>query len=68
MTGKVIRRSLETEDYNVARNRLPDVLAEMRGAKNAAAARTLGAALQTEADRVDPSIKVTTRHYYKQIS
>lgn len=33
MTGKVIRPSLETEDYHVARNRLPNELAEMRGAK-----------------------------------
>lgn len=66
--GKVIRRCLDTDDYNTAANRLPAVLAEMRGARNAAAAGTLGAAIQAEADREDPAIKETTRHYYQQIA
>ena len=66
--GKTIRRSLDTEDYNIAKNRLPGVLAEMRGASNATKASTFGAALQAEADRVDPAIKKTTQHYYKQIA
>ena len=68
VSGKVIRRSLDTEDYNIAKNRLPSVLAEIRGAKNASRAGTLGAAIQAEADREDPSIKASTRHYYRQIS
>jgi len=40
--GKIIRRWLDTDDYNTAPNWLPPVLAEMRGARNAAAAGTLG--------------------------
>jgi integrase len=57
VAGKVIRRSLDTDDFNTAKNRLPAVLAEIRGATNATAAGTLGAA-----------IKETTRHYYQQIA
>jgi integrase len=68
LSGKKIRRSLATEDYNTAKNRLPAVLAEMRGAKNASEAGTLGAAIKAEAMRQDPAIKETTRHYYQQIS
>jgi integrase len=68
VAGKIIRRSLDTEDYNIAKNRLAPVLAEMRGAKNASAAGTLGAAIQEEADREDPTIKKSTRHYYRQIA
>jgi len=63
--GKLIRRSLGTEDYNQAVIRLPGVLAEMKGAKNAAAAGTLGAAIKEEADRDDPTIKGTTQIYYR---
>ena len=35
VAGKVIRRSLETGDFNEAKNRLSDALVEMQGAKNA---------------------------------
>lgn len=63
--GKLIRRSLDTDDYNQANLRLPGVLAEMRGAKNAAAAGTLGAAIKEESDRDDPTIKKTTQVYYR---
>ena len=66
--GKVIRRSLDSADYNVAKNRLPAVLAEMRGATNATAAGTLGQAIKEEAHREDPAIKETTRHYYQQVA
>lgn len=68
VAGKVIRRSLDTDDYNVAKNRLPAVLAEIRGAANASSAGTLGQAIKDEAHREDPAIKETTRHYYRQIS
>lgn len=63
--GKIIRRCLGTEDYNQAVIRLPRVLAEMRGSKNASAAGTLGAAIKDEAHRFDPTIKVTTQTYYR---
>ena len=65
--GNKFRRSLDTDDFNIAKNRLPAVIAEMRGAKNASSAGTLGAAITAEADRDDPTIKKTTRHYYQQI-
>lgn len=68
VSGKVIRRCLETDDFNTAKNRLPGVLEEIRGAKNASKAGTLGAAIQSEAEREDSSIKSTTRHYYRQIA
>ena len=68
VSGKVIRRSLETDDYTTAKNRLPGVLEEIRGAKNAIEAGTLGQAIHDEAHRDDPAIKATTRHYYRQIS
>jgi integrase len=68
VAGKVIRRSLETDDFNVAKNRLPAALVEMKGAKNATNAASLGIAIQVEAAREDPTIKVTTRHYYGQIA
>jgi len=68
VSGKVIRRSLETEDYMTAKNRLPAVLEEIRGAKNASKAGTLGTAIHHEAKREDPAIKMTTRKYYRQIS
>ena len=66
VSGKIIRRSLDTEDYAAASARLPGVLSELRGASNAAAAGSFGAALETEANRNDPSIKSTTRTYYKE--
>jgi integrase len=68
VAGKVIRRCLDTDDYNIAKNRLAGVLEEIRGAKNASAAGTLGAAIADEAQREDPAIKEATRHYYKQIA
>ena len=66
--GKLIRRSLDTEDYNVAKNRLPGILEEMRGARNSAAANSLGDALRTEAKRNDPTIKDSTQNYYQAIA
>lgn len=68
VSGKLIRRSLDTDDYQVAKNRLPAILDEMRGAKNASLAGTLGQAIHDEAQREDPAIKETTRKYYRQIS
>ncbi len=53
--GKLIRRSLETDEFNTAKNRLDRALREIRGAKNARLAGTLGAAIQEEADRHDPA-------------
>lgn len=66
--GNKFRRSLDTDDFNTAKNRLPAVLAEIRGATNASAAGTLGQAIEDESKREDPAIKETTRHYYRQIS
>jgi integrase len=66
VSGKVIRRSLDTDDYNTAKNRLAATLEEMRGAKNAREAGTLGAAIKAEAERIDPAIKERTRDYYKE--
>lgn len=68
VSGKGIRRSLKTDDFNTAKIRLPSVLEEMRGAKNAAEAGTLRKAIHDEAHRVDPEIKESTRKYYQQIS
>jgi integrase len=68
VSGKVIRRSLDTEDFNTAKNRLPAMLEEIRGARNASKAGALGQAIHDEAHRDDPAIKPTTRHYYRQIS
>lgn len=65
VSGKLIRRSLETDDYHQAAIRLPGVLTELKGAKNAAAAGTLGAAIKDESDRDDPTIKGTTQTYYR---
>ena len=65
VSGKLIRRSLDTDDYGQAVIRLPGVLAELKGAKNASAAGTLGAAIKAEADRTDPTIKDTTQIYYR---
>jgi integrase len=68
VSGKVVRRSLDTDDFNVAKLRLPPVLAEIRGAKNASKAGTLDQAITDEAAREDATIKATTRHYYRQIA
>jgi integrase len=68
VAGKVIRRSLDTDDFNVAKNRLPAALVEMKGARNAPNAASLGIAIQEEATREDPTIEKTTRHYYEQIA
>lgn len=68
VSGKVIRRCLETDDFNTAKIRLPAVLEEIRGAKNASKADTLGASIHAEANREDPAIKPATRHYYRQLA
>jgi len=68
VSGKTIRRSLETTDYNTAKNRLDATVSEIRGAINASSSPVLGEAIHAESDREDPSIKKTTRHYYKQIA
>jgi len=68
VAGKLIRRSLETDDFNTAKIRLPGELEKIRGAKNASQAGSLGTAIHDEAHRDDPAIKETTRHYYRQIS
>ena len=68
VAGKVIRRCLETDDFNVAKNRLDDALVEMRGAKNAVMANTLLEAIQEEASRVIPGGKESSRHYYEQMA
>ena len=68
VAGKVIRRSLETDDYNVAQNRLPVALEEMRGAINAIKATSLQIALEEEARRAMPSGEDTTQKYYVQIA
>jgi integrase len=66
VSGKIIRRSLDTDDFNTAKNRLANALDEMRGAKNARAAGTLGAAIEAESKRKDPSIKERTQDYYAE--
>jgi len=66
--GKVRRKCLDTDDYNTAKARLEGALADLRGATNAKGAGTLAEALTAEAERADPSIKETTRHYYQQIA
>lgn len=68
VSGKLIRRTLETDDYNIAKNRLPAMLATLRGAANAAAAHSLGDSIDREAHREDPALKETTRHYYRQLA
>jgi integrase len=63
--GKVVRRCLDTDDFHTAKNRLPGVLVEIRGAKHAASAGSLGEAIRIEANRDDPTIKETTKIYYR---
>jgi integrase len=66
--GKVRRRCLETDDYNTAKGRLANALADLRGTVNAKHAGTLAEAITAEAARQDPAIKQTTRLYYQQIA
>ncbi|MEY3395893.1 MAG: hypothetical protein RL346_2130 [Verrucomicrobiota bacterium] len=66
VSGKLIRRSLNTDDYATASNRLEGVLTEMKGARNAITANSLGAALKAEIERYDPKIKESTRLYYRE--
>ena len=47
--GKLIRRSLKTDDFNTALLRLPKALEEIRGAKNASEAGILGQAIHDDA-------------------
>lgn len=68
VVGKVRRRSLETSDYNLAKERLPAALESLRGATEARSAGTVGAALLAEARREDPSIKASTKDYYLQVA
>jgi hypothetical protein len=67
VASKVIRRSVETDDYKTASNRFPAVLAEMRGAKNTSVAGNPGRAIHDEAHRDDPTVEKTTQHDYRQI-
>lgn len=67
-SGKVVRRCLDTDDYNLAASRLPAALTDMRGATASRTAGTLTEALRTEAARPDPNIKTSTQHYYQQIA
>jgi integrase len=66
VAGKVVRRSLDTDDFNTAKNRLAEALAGMRGATNSAQAGTLGQALAAEAARANPDIKPTSISYYRE--
>jgi len=66
--GKVRRRSLETDDFNLAKARLPAVLTELRGATDSAKAGTLAQALTDEANRDDPNTKPATQRYYQQLA
>ena len=59
--ARLFSRCLDAGDYGTAANRLPVVLAEMRGAKNASAVGTLGDAIKVEVKREDPEIKETIR-------
>ena len=68
VNGKSVERSLRTEDYNLAASLLPETLRELRGASNSQLANSLAAAIQEEADREDPDLKPTTRHYYQQLA
>jgi integrase len=68
VAGKVIRRSLDTDDYNLAKDRLVAALAAMRGATEAKTAGTMRTAIVAEANREDAALKQTTRHYYQQVA
>jgi integrase len=66
--GKIRRRSLDTADYNLAKDRLAGALAAMRGATEAGTAGTMRTAIVAEANREDAALKQTTRHYYQQVA
>ncbi|MBX3740150.1 MAG: site-specific integrase [Akkermansiaceae bacterium] len=66
--GKIRRQSLQTDDYNLAKERLAAVLEDLRGATAAKTAGTLRAAIVDEAHRDDATLKQTTKHYYQQIA
>lgn len=68
VNGKPVERSLRTSDYNLAATLLPETLKELKGASEAHNADSLVGAIQTEADRENPDLKPTTRHYYQQIA
>lgn len=68
VNGKSVEKSLRTKDYNLAASLLPETLRELKGADQAAKAGTLASAIQAEADRQDPDLKESTRHYYKQLA
>ena len=68
VAGKVKRRSLETDDFGLAKHRLKTALEDLRGATDAKTAGSLRSAITTEAAREDPSIKEKTRHYYQQVA
>jgi integrase len=68
VNGKSVERSLRTPDYGLAATLLPETLKEMKGASESHKADSLSSALQAEADREDPDLKPSTRHYYQQIA
>ena len=68
VSGKIIRRSLETDDFNTAKNRLAPALAEMRGATNSTEADTLGNSIRDEAAKEVVGLKPSTRKYYRQVA
>jgi len=66
--GKIRRQSLETDDYNLAKERLPATLESLRGATAAKTAGTLRSAILEEANRNDATLKDTTKHYHQQVA
>lgn len=68
VNGKSVERSLRTADYNLAATLLPEILKELKDASEARNADSLSGAFQAEADRDDPDLKPSTRHYYQQIA
>lgn len=64
VNGKSVERSLRTSDYNLAATLLSETLKELKGASEARNADSLAGAIQAEADRDDPDLKTSTRHYY----
>ena len=64
ISGKVIRRSLETEYFNTAKIKLPAVLKEIEEAKSASEAWTLRKAMHDEAHithlgpRLDQQVRI----------
>lgn len=66
--GKIRRKSLDTNDYGLAKNRLGAALTALRGTTEASKAGTIRVAILAEASREDANLKETTRHYYKQVA